>query len=333
MTASSGQPTRRRVITLMAATAGCAIAGRPARASADYEWRGVAMGAEARILFNGIDGEAARSAAAMVEAEIDRLENALSLFRPDSELCRLNRDGLLRQPSADFIRALRLATDMAKASGGLFDPTVQRLWEAHIDWFTASPNAGLPPDERLAAARQAVDWRKVAIGADEIGIGQGQRLTLNGLGQGYVTDRIAELLAGRGFEHILVDLGEQRALGARQGGEAWQIARADAPPIPLLRGAVATSEGAGCVLGASGAAHHLFDPRSGRSAQQWKRVTVHHRAAAIADGLSTALSVASAAEIEMLLPQFPGTMVWARDRAGRDRRFLAGPVDGVQRYP
>ena len=77
-------PTRRRAITIFAATAAGAIVG-PARGSAaDYEWRGTAMGADARILFNGIEPQAARSAVALVEAEIDRLEIALSLFRSES---------------------------------------------------------------------------------------------------------------------------------------------------------------------------------------------------------------------------------------------------------
>lgn len=322
-------PTRRRAITIMAAAAAGALVGRPARSSADYEWRGVAMGADAKILFSGIDRDSARAAVELVVAEISRLEDALSLFRQNSELCRLNRDGRLSSPGADLRRALRLAIDTAAASDGLFDPTVQALWEAHIDWFAASPAAGAPPEQLIVRARRAVDWRRIAIEGDSISLGAGQRLTLNGLGQGYVTDRIAELLANRGLRHVLVDLGEQRAIGARLDGAPWHVAREGKPPIQLQHGALATSEGAGCVLGAGGAAHHLFDPRSGRSATRWRTVSVHHRSAAVADALSTTCYVASADEIAALLPRFPGTIVWARDHAGADRRWISGAVDGV----
>jgi len=327
MTSSPEKLTRRRAITILAAATAGALVGGPARSSTDYRWTGVAMGADAAILFNGIDRDTARAAVELVEAEIDRLEGALSLFRPDSELCRLNRDRVLPSPSADFRRALTLAIDMAAVSGGLFDPTVQALWEAYVDWFAIAPNAGAPPEERIARARAAVDWRGVRIEANAIGLGQDQRVTLNGLGQGYVTDRIAELLAGRGLKHVLVDLGEQRAMEPRLDGNAWQIARADQAPIALRRGAIATSEGAGCVLGAGGAAHHLFDPRSGRSAAHWKALTVHHRSAAVADALSTMFYIASAEEIATLLPRFPGTVVWARNRANVDRRWIAAPAD------
>lgn len=322
-------PTRRRAIGILAAAAAGALAGGPASSFTDYAWHGTAMGADATILFDGIDRDSARSAIELVVAEIDRLENALSLFRQESELCRLNRDRRLQSPGADLRRALTLAIDTAAASGGLFDPTVQALWEAHADWFTATPDAGTPPEALIARARMSVDWRQVAIDGDSIRLGDGQRLTLNGLGQGYVTDRIADLLAARGLKHVFVDLGEQRAVDARLDGQAWRVARPRAATIGLRGGALATSEGAGCVLGAGGAAHHLFDPRNGRSAAGWKTVTVHHRSAAVADALSTAFYVASAEEITALLPRFPGTLVWARDHAGNDRRWIAAPVDGV----
>jgi FAD:protein FMN transferase len=323
-------PSRRRAITIFVGTAAAIVAGVPARpAGADFEWRGVAMGADATILFNGVEPEAAKAAVALVEAEIDRLEGALSLYRPDSELCRLNRDGILEQPSGDMRRALAIALDISAISDGLFDPTVQPLWESCIDWFTAWPGAGLPPDSTINPARAVIDWRLVRCEAEAIRVGEGQRLTLNGLGQGYLTDRVADLLAEHGLTHVLVDLGEQRALAPRTNDASWVVARAGADPIRLMRGALATSEGSGCVLGAGGAAHHLFDPRTGRSAAHWKRITVHHRSAAIADALSTALYIASANEIQAILPRITGTIAWAHDQNGHEWLWTSPPVDGI----
>ena len=90
-------PTRRRAITIFAAAAASAVTGGPALPDqADYAWHGVAMGADATILLNGIEANAARSAIAAAAAEIDRLEDALSLFRAGSELRRLNRYKLLQ---------------------------------------------------------------------------------------------------------------------------------------------------------------------------------------------------------------------------------------------
>ena len=321
--------TRRRAITILAATAaGAVLYTDRGRAAVDHEWRGLAMGTDARIVFCGGDHAAATAAAAIAAVEIERLEQALSLFRADSEICRLNRDAILLEPSLDLSRALGLGLAIADLTNGLFDPTVQALWEGYVDWFAANPEAGQPPVSRVAAARALIDWRRITVDPKRVELRRGQRITLNGLGQGYVTDRVAELLRGRGFTQVLVDLGEQRALGPRPDGEPWRVARGD-QLIGLRVGALATSEGAGCVLGANGGVHHLFDPRTGLSAQRWRRLTVHHLSAAVADALSTALYAASVEEIAMVLGRVSGLAVWATDPQGHERRWTSPHVAGL----
>ena len=51
----------------------------------------------------------------------------------------------------------------------------------------------------------------------------GMAVTLNGIAQGYITDRVADLLAQNGLEHVLVDLDELRALGPRADGTPWPV--------------------------------------------------------------------------------------------------------------
>jgi thiamine biosynthesis lipoprotein len=324
-------PTRRRAIAILAATAAgfAAAEADPSRTAIDYEWRGLAMGTDARMLFCGIDPASAHALVALTVAEIERLERALSLYRSDSEICRLNERRVLELPSGDMRRALALALAIAQATDGLFDPTVQALWEAHVDWFAKTAAADLPPDSSILPAQRLVDWRRIALAGDLIELGEQQRITLNGLAQGYVTDRVADLLRARGLEHVLVDLGEQRALGPRRGGAPWLIACNGRKDFKLLRGALATSEGAGCILGAAGAAHHLFDPRTGRSAVHWRRIIVHHPSAAVADALSTGFYAASPEEIERMLPGIPGAAVLALDQHGREQRWNFAAVDGV----
>lgn len=322
--------TRRRAIGIFAAAAGGLMVDGVSRSAPDsYEWRGLAMGAHAKIVLSGIAEDRARIVIAQVDLEIERLERALSLFREDSEICRLNAAGHLRHPTADLRSALSLALQMSEASGGLFDPTVQMLWKANADWFAAHPDAGLPPPHVVAAARRGVGWQRIVASSAEIRLGEDQRITLNGLGQGYVTDRIALLLRQNGFVHVLIDLGEQRALGPQSSGAAWIVAGSDSVSFALREGALATSEGAGCVFGAGGRAHHLFDPRSGQSASLWRRVTVHHRSAAVADALSTALFAATEREIEQILARFPGGWALASTHDGRDRFWTTSVATGA----
>ena len=157
--------TRRRILTILGVTAAGLATGR-ARGfpeAIDYEWRGAAMGADAQILFCGGEKRAVHAAVRLAVAEIDRLEDVLSLFRDCSELSRLNRDGALNAPSADLRRALALGIAVARASNGLYDPTVQALWEAHVDWFSGHRTDELPPEALIAAARTRVDWRKIDL--------------------------------------------------------------------------------------------------------------------------------------------------------------------------
>jgi thiamine biosynthesis lipoprotein len=329
---AASAPTRRRAIGIFAATtAALLIDGLSRSAAGSYEWRGLAMGADAKIVLSGIAEDHARAAIARIVPEIARLEQVLSLFQQDSEISRLNRSGYLRHPTADLRAALTLALHVSEVSDGLFDPTVQWLWEANADWFAAHPDAGLPPRHVVAAACQHIGWQRIAVSPAEIRLGEGQRITLNGLGQGYVTDRIAELLRQRGFVHVLVDLGEQRALGPQSSGAAWIVARDSAAPIALREGALATSEGAGCVFGAGGRAHHLFDPRNGQSASLWRGITVHHRSAAIADALSTALYAATEQELERTLARFPGAWAVASRYDGHERVWATPLAHGAQR--
>lgn len=318
------RPTRRRFLTILAATAAAGSCGAvlyPARALGDYEWHGLAMGTDASLYLCGASKDEARAAVELAVGEIERLEMALSIFRTDSEISRLNRCGVLHTPSGDMRRALALALTVANTTGGLFDPTVQALWEVYTDWYSAVPTAGLPTPNIVTAAHAFVDWRRISLAADKIRLGYNQRITLNGLGQGYVTDRVAELLRQRGFVHVLVNLGELRALGPRENGDPWTISRTGAAPIALRDGALAISEGSGCILGAGGKAHHLFNPRTGLCPNRWRQIAVGHPSAAVADALSTALYAAAPAEISATVQKIRDLRVWATEINGRQMRW------------
>jgi thiamine biosynthesis lipoprotein len=63
-------------------------------------------------------------------AELREVEKVLSLYRPDSAVCRLNREGVLTQPHPFLVEVLRKAETLSQLSGGAFDVTVQPLWES-----------------------------------------------------------------------------------------------------------------------------------------------------------------------------------------------------------
>ncbi|MGQ7793766.1 FAD:protein FMN transferase [Faunimonas sp. B44] len=310
--------TRRRFITIAAAAGALPLAGVRAAGAPTNDavvWRGSAMGAEASIRIDHPDRALADRLVSRAVAEIDRLEGIFSLYRGDSTLSRLNGAGIVENPPFEFLELMGTSLALARRSGGAFDPTVQPLFRLYADHFgTGGADPDGPSDEAIAAALACVGHEGVVLDEASVRLARrGMAVTLNGIAQGYVTDRIAELLRREGLTSVLVDLGETRAIGRRGDGEPWRAALGNPPdkngvlldlPLGDERGAfpaLATSAGLGTRFDPAGRHHHIFDPRTGRSAARHLAVAVAAPTAVLADGLSTALSVLSGVAGEALL--------------------------------
>jgi thiamine biosynthesis lipoprotein len=132
--------TRRRALLIFAAVGASALAGREA-AAATVEWRGTALGADARIVLAGSAARAARAILAECLAETDRLEEIFSLYRSSSEITRLNRQGFLSGAAPELRQLLRQCQHLHALTEGLFDPTVQPLWRAYAERCRAGSGA------------------------------------------------------------------------------------------------------------------------------------------------------------------------------------------------
>lgn len=281
---------RRRRFLAITAAAG-ALAASPARAFRldPLEWRGTALGAAASLTIHHEDRDAAVALLARCEAELARLEAIFSLYRPDSALVRLNRDGGLEAPPLDLLDLLGIAGQVWHRSGGAFDPTVQPLWEVHARHF-AQPGANPagPPAAELERVLPSVGWSRVEAAPERIVLASGTALTLNGIAQGYITDAIVALLYRHGMRHVLANLGEIAVIGPAGDGRAWRIGLPDGSQRALSHGALAVSMPDGTRF--SPFCHHLFDPATGRSAASPPLVVVQAETAAEADALSTAIA-------------------------------------------
>src|SRR5512132_1365639 len=174
------------------------------------------------------------------------------------------------------------ARRFGELTGGAFDVTVQPLWQLYAAHFTAHPDdADGPSAAELRRACHLGDFRRIEVAPGRITLPPEMAFTLNGIAQGYITDRIAELLRARGWTDVLIDLGELRGLGGHPDGRPWTIglpdprrAQALIAEIPLGQRAAATSAGSGTTFDRAGRYHHLFVPRTGRSATTYSAVTV-----------------------------------------------------------
>ncbi|MEZ5824667.1 MAG: FAD:protein FMN transferase [Geminicoccaceae bacterium] len=275
---------RRRFLTIGATAAALAGITWPDRRLV-LDWRGSALGAHASIRVVSTDEKQSRRVLQSVVSEVDRLENIFSLYRPHSSLVRLNADGRLTRPPAELVDLMSIAHSLHERTGGAFDMTVQPIFE-----LFASHGGRMPDDAAVERAREHVDSTAVDIGMTEIAFRrEGMKATLNGVAQGYITDRITDRLADMGLVDVIVDMGEIRASGTRADGTSWQVGIDGSDRrVALNNRAIATSSPAGTVFEPTGRLHHLFDPATGRPARRAAQTTVTAPTATIADGLSTA---------------------------------------------
>ncbi len=291
---------RRRFLTIAAASATLPAASLAA-AGAAATWRGRAMGAHVSMQLAGLSQAQAAPVFVAVEQELLRLENIFSLYRTESEISRLNRDGVLAAPSHELLELLSLSDRLHRASDGAFDPSIQPLWLAMANGETGAA---------LDTARQSVGWHHLRFDAGEVRFERaGQGLTLNGIAQGYVTDRITALLKTQGLSDVLVDMGEIAALGQGPDGANWKVgvAGADGQVVKRLQmrdRALATSAPMGTQFDGWG---HIMTPDGGAAAANMVSVSANH--AALADGLSTTLCLLPSERAKALVSSIAGARI------------------------
>lgn len=304
---------RRRALSICAGVAGVAAMGRSSGDAAmpTIEWRGNALGGKASMMIRHRDEAVARKLVGYCVGEVERLERIFSLYRADSEISRLNREGRLDKPSQELRLLLSEARRFGQVSGGAFDVTVQPLWRVYSAYFAGHPAAeDGPRPEDIDRARALMDYRAIDLDDGRARLGRtGMAVTLNGIAQGFITDRIADMLRNAGMTDVLVNLGEIRALD----GGAWKVAIEDPMcankeihVLPLRSGALATSAGRGTTFDPMGKFHHLMDPRSGRCAAGCLSATAVAKTATTADALATALAVSPPAVAPDLLSALGG---------------------------
>jgi thiamine biosynthesis lipoprotein len=253
--------------------------------------------------------------------EIRRIEDQMSLFRPDSAICQLNRTGRLAHPHPDMLEILRLAQQVAQGSQGAFDVTVQPLWLAFEE---AKSWGSLPSAEAVLAARRQVGWRGLRVTDAAVWLERaGMGITLNGIAQGYAADKVKTRLKSLGIAHALIDAGEWAALGQPAHAGDWTLGVANPRDAQrLLTGlamqgrCVATSADDQCSFSADFVNHHIFDPHTGRSPVELAGVTVVAPTCVMADALTKVFFMAGY-DRALPLARHWGVDVLVVDKRGR----------------
>ena len=248
---------------------------------------------------------------------VEQLESQMSVFRDDSEICRINRTAaeVPLQVEKELFELLQLSQRIHKETGGAFDITAGPLWKG---WGFARREGSVPTDAQLEEALRLVDSRMLELDPENKTIHfqqQGMMLNLGSIGKGYALDRCARMLAEAAIEDFRVHGGQSSviAAGGRLTGDDDQKAGVKVPwvvgirhplrpdrkiaEIHLRDKALATSGSRTQSFRHEGRRYgHIIDPRNGQPAEGIISATAIAPSAAEADALSTAFYVMSADE-------------------------------------
>ena len=273
---------------------GCAAEGVTGASSTRYL---TAMDTVMSLTAYGENREAALEKAV---AEIQRLDDLLSIGNENSDISRLNRDKTA-ELSPDTWSLLSQALDLAQDTQGVFDPTVFPLVKL---WGFYDKDYHVPTRQELSQALALVDYREVSLSqnSDGASLGTGQQIDLGGMGNGFASQRVTELLRDAGVTSAMVSLGGNiQCLGAKPDGSPWNIGIRD-PFGEELYATVRVTDKAVITSGGyeryfedpetHNIYRHILDPRTGFPAESGlSSVSIVTSNGTLGDGLSTALYI------------------------------------------
>lgn len=240
---------------------------------------------------NKANGEAAVAA---VLDEMRRIDSAMSTYKPDSELSKVNAQAAKQAVpiSQELFDLLSTSIEYSNLTGGAFDVTY-----ASVGFMYDFRQRVRPDEEQIRDALPGINYRHLILDPKVRTVKfarEGVRVDLGGIGKGHAVDRGVAVLQARGIEHALVSAGgDSRIIGDRFG-KPWVVGirhpdrkNEVIARIPLEDAALSTSGDYERYFDEQGVRyHHIIDPKTGRSASKVRSATIIGPTATRTDGLS-----------------------------------------------
>lgn len=292
------------------------------------------MATRFELVLHGEDPVALRAAGEEALAEVERIEDQLSLYRNTSEIAHLNARAS-HEPvrvSPPLFQLLERASRLSVETGGAFDITIAPLVRC---WGFMGGTGQMPSPQAVEEARARVGMNLVQLdsGSHTVRFArEGVMLDLGAIGKGYAIERAAEILREDGVTSAILHGGTStvHAIGHPPGSAAWKVAIERPPedpavPPPLLTTILLRDESlsVSAVWGRSfqsaGKTYgHVIDPRTGQPVDGALLSAVVLPSATETDALSTALLTLGAHELPRIAALRVGgrCLVVSRDGTG-----------------
>ncbi len=239
----------------------------------------VAMGSAYSVVVYGEDRTRMEEAVDAAFAEVQRLDEMLSNYKPESELSQINREaGDHAVPvTQEMFNLLAACVEYSRQSEGAFDITVGPLMKV---WGFYKGTGRLPHRAEILGAMDRVGYQNIVLDAARRTVWfakQGVELDPGGIGKGYAVDRMVDVLKQYGIQAALVSASGSSiyGLGAPPGEKGWKVEIRDpknekksVAEVYLKDDSMSTSGNYEKFFRAEGRIYsHIMDPRTGWPAQ------------------------------------------------------------------
>lgn len=272
-------------------------------------------------------------------------ESEFSLYQPQSPISRLNKNGLLLNPSAIFIEGIQTSLEHFHRTFGQFNILVEPILKEIRQSFKSNQQPPEPSTlDKMNSLLQIANIKitpsdsKNMAGTDKTEqnnsepkiefLVPGAQITLDGIVKGVAVDKIAELANSEEIPGYLINFsGNMRWRGSPPQKKQWNLKawnpvlqKAYAIDIPK-EGAMASSGPEHNSFDEKFAWHHLISPKTLRPETYWMQTTVIGPSAADCDALSTATFVSDRKTLQLILKNYPGYRAYTVNNKGRRKHF------------
>lgn len=246
-------------------------------------------------------------------AELKRIEDALSVYKKDSEIYKLNhRKEDIVTVSPELFYLIRKSHEISEKTNGAFDITVMPLISL---WKQKEKQNKLPEDQEIAKVLDRVGYKKIKfLKNNTIKLAPGMQIDLGGIAKGYAIDKIAKILYNNQINDFLINIGgDIFASGKKQGGDPWKIGLQDPAKeqgildkfILESRAVVTSGDYARFFKINNKKFSHIIDPKTGWPVKKSKSITIFSDNIIDADAIATAVSVMTKKEALAFLKSYP----------------------------
>ncbi|HLS95676.1 thiamine biosynthesis lipoprotein [Sphingobacterium allocomposti] len=249
-------------------------------------------------------------------AEIERIENLISEWRPHTQISEVNRCAGIRPVKVDdeVFELTRRAIHYSQLTDGAFDISIAALDKV---WVFDGSMDRLPSDEAIRRSVKRVGYRHIVLDTVKKTIfleKKGMKIGFGSIGKGYAADKGRELLRALGVRGGIVNAsGDLSAWGTQPDGQPWKIGVRNpfkaydvSRILHITFNSVATSGNNEKFAEIDGKRYaHIINPKTGWPSSELASVTVSGPSAEFANFLSTSIMVLGSREGKRLLKQFP----------------------------